>query len=190
MELNGEPCLGISEMTDLRKGIMTSRSFGEAVTDLKYIREAVANFVSIAAQKLRAQNSVASVLSVTLRTSKYARFASRYKHGLTVNFPTPTANTPRLIDAAQQAAEHLFTEGNRYKKAAVMLTGIIPQSEIQTDLFSNQEYDRKQHELMNKIDEINQKYDKRTTLFAGTGPGAALADEAAISKPTLYHALG
>lgn len=170
MELNGEPCLEVSDQVDVRKGIMTSRSFGQAVTQLSDIREAVANFVSIAAQKLRAQQSVASVLSVTLRTSKYARHApSKYKHGLTVNFPAPTANTLQLIDAAQQAAESLFTKGNRYKKAAVTLTGIIPQVEIQADLFADQEYDQKQHDLMNKVDEINQKYGKRTTLFAGTG---------------------
>lgn len=170
MELNGESCLEVSDRADARKGIMTSRSFGQAVTELSDIREAVANFVSIATQKLRAQQSVASVLSVTLRTSKYARHApSKYKHGLTVNFPAPTANTPQLIDAAQQAAEHLFTEGNRYKKAAVMLTGIIPQAEIQADLFTDEEYDKKQHQLMNKVDEINRKYGKRTTLFAGTG---------------------
>lgn len=170
MELNGEPCLEVSDRADARKGIMTSRSFGETVTELCDIKEAVANFVSIAAQKLRAQQSVASVLSVTLRTSKYARqTSSKYKHGLTVNFPAPTANTLQLIQAAQRIAEHLFTKGNRYKKAAVMLTGIIPQSEIQTDLFSTQKYDKKQHQLMDKVDEINTKYGKRTTLFAGTG---------------------
>jgi len=170
MELNGEPCTGITERTDTRKGIMTSRSFGEAVTALKDIREAVANFVSMAAQKLRAQHSVASLLSVTLRTSKYAAGApSTYKRTLTVSFPTPTAHTPHLIEAAQKAAEYRFETGNRYKKAAVMLTGIVPESEMQADLFSNHSYKKDQHELMNRVDEINKKYGKRTTHIAGTG---------------------
>jgi len=170
MELNGEPCTGITERTDTRKGIMTSRSFGEAVTALKDIREAVANFVSTAAQKLRAQHSLASLLWVTLRTSKYAAGApSTYKRTLTVSFPTPTAHTPHLIEDAQKAAEYLFETGNRYKKAAVMLTGIVPESEMQADLFSNHSYKKDQHELMNRVDEINKKYGKRTTHIAGTG---------------------
>lgn len=170
MELNGEPCLEVSDHADVRKGIMTSRSFGNAVTKLCDINEAVANFVSIAAQKLRAQQSVASVLSVTLRTSKYASSApSRYKKGLSINFAAPTANTPQLIKAAHYAAEKLFVPGNRYKKAAVMLTGIIHEAEIQGDLFAEQQYDQKQHQLMDKVDEINRKYGKRATLFAATG---------------------
>lgn len=169
-ELNGEPCLEVSNHTDARKGIMTSRSFSNAVTELFDLQEAVANFVSIAAQKLRAQQSVASLLTITLRTSKYARSApSRYKRGISINFPTPTANTPKLIKAAHHAVEELFTKGHRYKKAAVMLTGILPESEVQGDLFIEQQYDEKQHNLMNKVDEINRKYGKRSTLFAATG---------------------
>jgi len=126
--------------------------------------------VSMAAQKLRAQHSVASLLSVTLRTSKYAAGApSTYKRTLTVSFPTPTAHTPHLIKAAQKAAEYRFETGNRYKKAAVMLTGIVPESEMQADLFSNHSYKKDQHELMNRVDEINKKYGKRTTHIAGTG---------------------
>jgi DNA polymerase V len=40
---------------------------------------------------------------------------------------------------------------------------------MQADLFSNQSYKKDQHELMNRVDEINKKYGKRTTHIAGTG---------------------
>lgn len=82
---------------------------------------------------------------------------------------TTGASLPGPKRLKQQAAKDLFVEGYRYKKAAVMLTGIIPKSEIQAELFSDQEYDRKQQDLMHKVDEINHKYGSRTTHFAGTG---------------------
>lgn len=169
MELNGKPCLEMERRTDTSKGIMTSRSFGEAVRDKKDLKEAVANFTSIAAEKLRGQQAVAGLISVTLRTNKYKPDNSRYKFGLDVALPMPTAHTPYLIKCAHACVDQLFESGARYKKAAVMLTGIIPESEIQTDLFEPTAYDEKQHQLMDKIDEVNSKFGRRTTHIAGTG---------------------
>ncbi len=169
MELNGQPCLDMENSTDSRKGIMTSRSFGEAVTDIEDMKEAVASFVSIAAEKLRAQKSVASVVSVMLRTNKYTDRYSRHKFGMEINLKMPTANTPDLIKCAHAGVDKLFEPNQRYKKAAVMLTGIIPQSEVQGDLFEEASYSKEQHRLMNKVDEINNKYGSRTTHIAGTG---------------------
>lgn len=169
MELNGKPCMEVENVSDPRKGIMTSRSFGEAVTELHDIKEAVASFVSIAAEKLRAQNSVTSVLSVMLRTNKYTDLKSRYKFGMERTLHMPTAHTPHLVKCAHSCVDELFQKGQRYKKAAVMLTGIIPQSEIQADLFEDNTYSEQQHRLMDKLDDINSKYGKRTTMFAGTG---------------------
>lgn len=93
MELNGDPCLDVEQVSDPRKGIMTSRSFGKAVTDYDDLSEAIAEFVSIAAEKLRAQNSVASLLHVTLRTNKYSDYKSKYKYSIEVPLHIPTANT-------------------------------------------------------------------------------------------------
>lgn len=50
-----------------------------------------------------------------------------------------------------------------------MLTGIIPQSEVQGDLFEEAGYSEEQHRLMDKVDEINNKYGSRTAHIAGTG---------------------
>lgn len=169
MELNGQPCLELEDVSDPRKGIMTSRSFGTPVTELDDLKEAVASFVSIASEKLRSQQSVASVLSVMLRTNKYTNLKSRYKFGMEVNLPVPTAHTPHLIKCAHYCVLRLFKAGQKYKKAAVMLTGILPRSEIQADLFADYEYDERQHRLMDKLDNINNRYGNRTALFAGTG---------------------
>ena len=168
MELNGKACLNIEQTADPRKGIMTSRSFGQPVTRLEDLQEAVAEFISIAAEKLRAQHSVASLLHLKLRTSKYTNNA-RYKYGIEIPLPNPTGNTSQLIKYGKAGLQHLYNPKLKYKKAAVMLTGIVPETEVQTDLFNNKQYSAKEHRLMQKVDDINTRYGTGATHFASTG---------------------
>lgn len=168
LELNGKPCLDIEQTADPRKGIMTSRSFGKPVTRLEYLQEAVAEFISIAAEKLRAQHSVTSLLHLKLRTSKYTNSA-RYKYGIEIPLPNPTANTSYLIKCGEAGLQHLFDPDLKYKKAAVMLTGIVPEAEVQADLFNHNQYSAKEHQLMQKIDAINTRYGTGSAHFASTG---------------------
>lgn len=169
MELNGDPCLEVENVSDPRKGIMTSRSFGKAVTDPEDLSEAIAQFISIAAEKLRAQNSVTSLLHITLRTNKYSTYKSKYKYGIELPLSMPTANTAHLIKCGHACLGKLYQSELRYKKAAVLLTGILPESKVQTDLFNGHQYTTKEHKLMEKIDDINAKYGSETTHFASTG---------------------
>ncbi|MCW9708604.1 Y-family DNA polymerase [Fodinibius salsisoli] len=169
MELNGQPCLDIEDTNEPRKGIMTSRSFGEAVTAADDLQEAVAQFISIAAEKLRAQQSVASLLHITLRTNKYSKYKSKYKYSIEYPLPAPTANTAYLIKCGHACIDYLYEKDLRYKKAAVMLTGIIPQSEVQKDLFNDAQYSAEQYQLMQKVDDINTKYGSDMAHFAATG---------------------
>ncbi len=169
MELNGQPCLSVEHIEDPRKGIMTSRSFGKAVTNREDLSEAIAHFISIAAEKMRAQKSVASLLHVTLRTNKYSNYKSKYKYGIAFPLHMPTANTAYLIKCGHSCLDRLYTSGLRYKKASVVLTGIIPESEVQSDLFSKNQYTQTEHDLMKKVDDINTKYGSETTHFASTG---------------------
>lgn len=168
MELNGQSCLEIENVANPRKGIMTSRSFGKPVTELEDLQEAIAEFISIAAEKLRAQRSVASLVYLTLRTNKYAA-KDRYKYSVEIPLSTPTANTAALIQHGEGALQTIYKADLRYKKAAIMLTGIVPETEMQADFFAGEQYSVKEHRLMQKIDAINSKYGTRSAHFAATG---------------------
>ena len=169
LELNGISCIHISEVKDARKGIVTSRMFGKPLYDLGDIQEAVATFVSRAAEKLRAQHSVASVISVTLIADKYENLKSRYKFNKGYALKVPTAHTPLLIQFGKALAARAYTHNTKYKKAAVMLTGIVPGNEVQMDLFDPHLYTQQQSRLMNCIDHINSRYGRNKAAFAATG---------------------
>ena len=168
-ELRGKPCLHMADLTEPRKGILSSRSFGKPVSSLRQIKEAVSTFASRAAEKLRAQKSLASNISVVLVTSKYQKPGTPYKFGTDVNIPNPTANTSEITKIASVLSEKLYQPDKVYKKAWVMLTGIIPENEFQADLFSGEMYSGKEHNLMESLDRINTKYGKRSLLVASTG---------------------
>lgn len=169
MELNGVSCIRMGEVRDARKGIMCSRMFGTPLFELDPIQEAVSTYASRAAEKLRAQHSVASVINVTLIGDKYENLKRKYKFGRGYALKVPTAHTPTLIRLAKALAAQAWMPDTTYKKAAVMLTGIVPDSEIQMDLFDPHLYTQQQSRLMECIDQINSRYGRNKAAFAATG---------------------
>lgn len=169
LELNGYPCQKLSNSIDPRKGIVSSRMFGKPLYDAEPIEEALASYISRAAEKLRAQDSVASNMQITLVGDKYANLKAAYKYRASHHFREPTANTPEMIRTGIKLLRSVYIKGNKYKKAAVMLTGIVPQSEVQMSLFEPGEYSRKQYQLMETLDRINAAYGKQTASFAAAG---------------------
>ncbi|MEQ8523603.1 Y-family DNA polymerase [Gracilimonas sp.] len=178
LELNGLPCMKLSDALDSRKGILTSRMFGKPLYDLEPIQEAVATYISRAGEKLRAQKSVASCMHVTLIGDKYDNLKGKYKYSGGHFFQVPTAHTPTMILAGQAIARSIFKADTKYKKAAVMLTGIVPNSEVQMDLFDPELYTQKQFRLMDCLDQINTRHGRNTAAFAATGQHRKNSEEA------------
>lgn len=170
-ELRGKPCLTVEQTVEPRKGILSSRSFGQPVRNREDLYEAVTLFASQAAEKLRAQYSVASTISVTLETNKYANEGGQYKFGLSVSLPNATADTTVFSSVSKMAVNRLFCASKTYKKAWVMLTGIVPENEIQANLFSPNGYSSRKHKLMESMDTVNARYGKQTMGVAGAGVG-------------------
>lgn len=170
-ELRGTPCLTVEQTSEPRKGILSSRSFGQPVNNKKDLKEAVSLFSSRAAEKLRSQQSVAGTITVTLVTNKYANPGARYKFSVTVNLPCATADTSTFAGVAEMVVDRLFDSSKIYKKAWVMLTGIVPENEIQANLFNTSGYTGKQHDLMECMDAVNARYGKQTMMVAGAGVG-------------------
>ncbi|MFD2532846.1 Y-family DNA polymerase [Gracilimonas halophila] len=169
LELNGLPCMQLSEALESRKGILTSRMFGKPLYDLTEIEEAVSTYISRAAEKLRAQHSLASNMQVTLIGDKFKNPKSKYKYGAYTSFKVPTAHTPTLIHAGKQITRSIHLPETKYKKAAIMLTGLVHNSEVQMDLFDPELYTRQQYTLMECIDQINTRHGRNTAAFAATG---------------------
>lgn len=95
-----------------------------------------------------------------------------YNYGTTMNayaiLPNATAYTHELIKPAMQLVEQVFEQGSSYKKAGVILSGLVPDSSIQANLFAPPE--KNSHRmLMNMMDNINFAMRDDTLKFASSG---------------------
>lgn len=169
-ELRGEHAIEMKDELETKKMIATTRMFGSTVTDLNDIKEAVATYAARAAEKLRRQSGAASMIS-TFLVSQEKVDGPRFKHGPTMSayttLPMPTAITNELIKPAVQMAEQLFQPGKKYKKAGVILSGIVPDDSIQGNLFEpGKSLGRC---LMEMIDNINFSMRDDKVKFASSG---------------------
>ena len=170
-ELKGIPVLGMKDELLEKKMIMTTRMFGKPVTDLKSIKEAVATYTTRAAEKLRRQYCAASTISVFM-VAKTENHNASFNRGATItsytNLPIATSLTNQLIKPAIELTEQLFKEGTVYKKAGVMLSGIVPDTAIQGNLFLPDSINGGRL-LMDMMDNINFSQRNDIIKFAASG---------------------
>ncbi|HOZ78731.1 MAG TPA: Y-family DNA polymerase [Ferruginibacter sp.] len=170
-ELKG---IASNEMEDellQKKMIATTRMFGKPVNDINYIKEAVATYTSRAAEKLRRQQGAAKVISVFVvakEESHSADFNRGATHSSYATLPTATSFTNELIKPAVSLVDELFKKGTFYKKAGVMLSGIVPDDSIQGNLFLP-ETKNAGRKLMDMIDNINFSQRDDILKFATSG---------------------
>ncbi|MEC8066561.1 MAG: Y-family DNA polymerase [Pseudomonadota bacterium] len=167
LELQGTPCYGFGEEPEHRKQIISSRSFGKPVTDLKGLKEAVSTFVAIAATKLREENTVCQQITVYARTNRFK--GEFYGNSTCIVLDSPTNHTGTLTKAAMQGLKDIYRTGKEFKKAGICLGDITPQSQVQPNLFT-QEDETKQNNLMKALDSLNGKWGKHTLRYATSNP--------------------
>lgn len=167
-ELLGEPCADLENAIPAKKAILTSRSFGEMLSDLGNVSQAVTRFASSCAYKLRKQKSVASVLMVFITTNPHRKDLPQYARNRVIQLPVPTSSSIEINHYAQLALESIFRDGYRYKKAGVLVSDITSQDNIQYALFD--EVPREKHKgLMMVMDSINEKYGRDTMRIGSQG---------------------
>lgn len=170
-ELHGEPSILMREELVHKKMIATTRMFGRPVTELKDIREAVATYTARAAEKLRRQHSAASVINVFM-VARDDGGGQRFTQGRTMGthkiLPLPTVMTQELVKAAVTMTETIFENGKQYRKAGVVLSGLVPDSSIQASLFAAPSKNIGRY-LMEMMDNINFSMRGDLVKFASSG---------------------
>jgi len=168
-ELNGVPCIELEDGGVPRQQIMVSRSFGMKVASLSELSEAVAQYATMAAEKLRYDASVASSICVFVMTDRFKPSEPQYQKSIVVPLPQPCDNTTKLIGAALAGLKQIYRVGFSYKKTGVLLMGLHPKSSVQRTLFDDPAAQAKSDKLMDVMDAINRKMGSgsMTTLASG-----------------------
>jgi DNA polymerase V len=168
MELRGISCLPLEMLSPPKKMVGSSRSFVKPLTTLSALQEAVATYVSRVGEKLRKQRSCAQLITVFIRTNRFSKDAVQYGNARSIQMPVPTDHTPELIRYAFQALELIYREGFSYKKAGILVGGLVPAYDCQQQLFD--QLDRKKAiKAMQAMDEINSKLGRFKVRSAAMG---------------------
>lgn len=165
-ELHGESCMNMELVESPRKQICTSRAFGEMVTGMEGLKEAVSNFAAMCATKLRKQKSCALSLMVFIHTNGFREDLPQYFKDCVIKLPVATNYTPEIVRYALIALERIFREGYSFKKAGVIITEVVPDNAIQGNLFHVLETG-KHKKLMEVLDQMkNNGFDNQRLRLA------------------------
>jgi DNA polymerase V len=170
-ELRGEPSIVFEKELLNKRMIATTRMFGRPVYTMVELKEAVATYISRAAEKLRRQRCAARVVSVFLVPREAKGEFNPYRQDAQTGFTTLAAAsslTQDLIKPALDLVEQLFENGREYKKAGVTLQGLVPDSSIQGNLFVGAASDQRRF-LMDAVDNVNFSMRDDAVKFVASG---------------------
>ncbi|MCF6295640.1 MAG: Y-family DNA polymerase [Flavobacteriaceae bacterium] len=154
-DLEGIPTIKLDEQKT-KKAIATTRSFETTFSDIDNIKERISTFATSCAEKLRVQKSSCHMVIVMLSSDRYKKNAQQHRASRIVNLPYPTDSSLVISNCAIKAVTSIFKEGIKYKRAGVIVTGIVPTNNYQLNLF---EHENPKHKpLMHTIDKLNTKY--------------------------------
>ena len=171
-ELRGEPCIRLETVEPDKHSILVSRSFGKVIKDLSIIKEATANYASMAAAKLRKQNSCAKTLLIFLETNSHRKELSHANQHTIITMPVATNSSMEIMHYISEGLEKIWLPGIPYKKSGVMLMDITSDRTIQMNCWDTIDRE-KQRRLMEILDKTNDRYGRNSLKLAALGDGKA-----------------
>ena len=166
-ELRGVSCIPLEKCPQGRKSVTCSRSFGVLVESLEELREAVAAYMTKAAERLRRSRLAAGVVTVFINTSRFDP-GPQYSNSATFELAYSTDSTDELLAWALKGLGQIYRPSYRYKKAGVMLNRLAPADELSMRLFGDDRFE-KSRRVMKVVDEINARHGRNTVRF-GAAP--------------------
>ena len=165
-ELEGKSVLDLELIKEQKKSIATTRSFPKQLSDWDSLRERVATFAAVCAEKLRKQNSCCHTIIVMLVIDKHKYESQKYYFNKAITLPYATNSTLTISNAAIAILKelHAGNENIKFKKAGVIVTEFIDENKKQLQLF--EEENPKHLALMKAMDALNAKIGDRKVKLA------------------------
>lgn len=167
-ELRGHSCLLLEQVAPKKQEIMCGRTFRKPVESLRELEEAVSTYITRAVEKVRSQKTHASLVHVFILTNHHKKNEPQYGNFATYKLPVQSSFTPEIIRCAVKLLRIIFKPGYRYKKAGVMLSGLVPENECQLNLFEPKP-SLKRLQLMKAVDKINVRWRRNMIHVAASG---------------------
>lgn len=137
-ELHGVCIHSVDENSnDIRQSITSTRSFAKSTKKQIDVESAVSYHISCATKKLREKDLLCTRVFVLFGAGRHSDF-SHYQSSFEITLDHPTQSTRELLQQALTVIGKHFDGQVPYKKAGVVLSGLIPASFASGSLFDTQ----------------------------------------------------
>jgi DNA polymerase V len=179
-ELRGEDCIGFESIPKPKQTTLVSRSFGQTVTEINDLINAVTVFATTAATDIRKSGLVSSAVSVTIETNRFSN-EPQYAPSRSVELTPATNNTKHIVRAAIQGVKDAYREGYKFKRAGVMLLDLVDADHAPQSLFDT--HNPKDDKLIEAFDQIIRQQGPGTISFGTAGQVSKWHSASAFRSP-------
>ena len=154
-ELEGESVLSLEESRSPKKAIATTRSFEKNLTSFEDLKERISTFSILCSEKLRYQKSNCNSIYVFLKSNRHQKNKLQYRNGIVMTLPYESSSSITISKYAVEGLKKIYRNDVEYKKAGVIVMGLVPNDKIQLNLFEKE--NPKHQILMKTLDFISKK---------------------------------
>ena len=154
-ELEGKSVLSLEEGRSPKKAIATTRSFEKNLINFEDLKERISTFSVYCSEKLRLQKSNCNSIYVFIKSNKHQKEKTQYRNGIVMTLPYGSNSSITISKYAVEGLRKIYKKGIEYKKAGVIVMGLIPNNKTQLNLFEKE--NPKHNVLMKTLDFIAKK---------------------------------
>ena len=155
-DLLGLPYIKLEDVIPTKKSIATTRSFKSNLSQFHQLEERISTYANSCAEKLRKQEGSCSTVLIFIRSNSHQKNKKQYRNSCVITLPYATDSSLIISKQAVNGLKRIFKDGIDYKKAGVILLGLVPAKERQLNLFQP---DLNKHDpLMQAIDKIHLRF--------------------------------
>ncbi|PVX52300.1 DNA polymerase V [Balneicella halophila] len=162
-DLQGVSSIGFED-SQKKKSIATTRSFSSTLSEYAEMKERVITFTTSCAEKLRKQQTACKQIEIFVLTNRFNENKPQYGNSIKIKLPYASNSNLTLIKYAVKGIENIYRQGYDYKKAGVIVSDLVPENEVQQNLFFYE--DKKERLLMTTMDNLNEKFGKNKVKTA------------------------
>lgn len=157
-ELQGLSCLEIESTPPAKKQIISSRSFGQRITDIDSLSEAMSDFLQSAVKRLRNDESLCGCVIAFAQSNPFDKNHPFYNKSISLGLSEPTDSAAVLNKIVMANMGQLFEKGIEFKKCGVILTCIEKKSLYIPDLLANTELMEKNEKLQLTLEGVKERF--------------------------------
>lgn len=162
LELNGIQCLELEDYQEPSKQMVSTRSFGKAVTSRDGLMSALTYHCEQISHKLRKQNLFARQMVVFAHTN---RFKDDYMaRSSNITFPEAVDSFRFMTKYLEQALDNIYQPELQYKKAGLIITDLVSSEQETQDLFDH--INIRHDQLLPSIEAIKHRFGKSSLQLA------------------------